>query len=364
MSKDQSRAGAAKLAVTLVIPLFNEEKVIPELIREIELFRENRSETISVLLIDDGSRDASNALIRTLTSRLSGYRVIRFSRNFGHQLAVTAGLQAVSADAAVIMDADLQDPLEVAGEMIDKWKQGFDVVYGIRKKRTGVSVVARLSYRLYYRLFSRLTDMDAPVDAGDFRLLSKRVIRAYREFNEQQPYVRGLIAWMGFDQIGVEYERPARFAGKSKYSWSKLFQLGFDGIASFSSKPLRYAVKLGLLLSALSVFGLIWALVEKLWLNTDLPGWASLVFIGFFFGGLQLFFLGVVGSYVARVYEEVKSRPRFIIQDSWISGGISGSGKAEADDSREHSITSRVGIAPSENAEHSQHSQHSQHETE
>lgn len=353
MAKDHSRAGSTELMVTLVIPLLNEEEVIPMLISEIELFRARRPESISVLFIDDGSCDASNALIRTITSTLSGYRVIRFSRNFGHQLAVTAGLHAVDADAAIIMDADLQDPLDVAGEMIDTWKEGFDVVYGVRKKRAGVSSIVRLSYQLYYRLFSRFTDLDAPLDAGDFRLLSRRVILAYREFGEQQPYVRGLIAWMGFDQIGIDYERPARPAGTSKYSWHRLLQLGFDGIASFSGKPLRYAVKLGLVLSALSVFGLIWALVEKLLFHTDLPGWASLVFIGFFFGGLQLFFLGVVGSYVARVYEEVKMRPRFIIQESWTSGGATGTGDDESRENREHMVESGVVTPQSEQAGHS-----------
>lgn len=322
------------LSIALVIPVFNEEDVLPLLIDEIERFRTSRNERISVLFIDDGSTDGTNSLIRTLATGLVGYRLIGFSRNFGHQLAVTAGLHAlaldlpavgdesVMVDAAIVMDSDLQDPLEIAGRMIDTWKEGHDVVYGVRVHRDGVTAGNKFLYRLYYRIFAKFSDLDAPLDAGDFRLLSRRVILAYRQFGEQQPYVRGLIAWLGYSQVGIEYDRPARAAGKSKYSWKKLFQLAFDGLTSFSGKPLRYAVRMGLIVSALSSLGLVWALVERLVLDTNLPGWASLVFIGFFFGGLQLFFLGVVGSYLARVYDEVKSRPRYILKDAWSSGEL------------------------------------------
>lgn len=361
MAKEQGHEDRAVSSVVLVIPLFNEESVLPLLIEEIEAFRSHRKENISVLFVDDGSTDASNALVRTMTAELPGYGIMRFSRNFGHQLAVTAGLQQVDreADAAIIMDADLQDPLDIAGLMIDEWKKGYDVVYGVRTRRAGTSILARVLYRAYYRFFSRFTDLDAPLDAGDFRLLSRRVIRAYQEFGEQQPYVRGLVAWLGFRQTGIEYSRPARAAGKSKYSWRNLFRLGFDGIASFSGKPLRYAVKFGLLLSVLSVFGLIWAVVEKLVLNTDVPGWASLVFIGFFFGGLQLFFLGVLGSYVARVYDEVKSRPRFIVQDEWIScGSARGDGRIrdhESHSGREQSPPTGVRAVEPEHQEYPEH---------
>ena len=317
--------------ITLVVPVFNEEQVLPLLVKEIQAFCKARPETIRVLFVDDGSTDSSAALIQSLTGLMAGVKLIRFSRNFGHQLAVTAGLHRVEADsdAAIVMDSDLQDPLSVCGEMIDTWKSGYDVVYGIRRKRAGVSIFTRVMYRIYYRMFSGLSETGAPENAGDFRLLSARVIEAYKEFGEQQPYVRGLIAWLGFNQTGIEYSRPARAAGHSKYTWSQLFQLGFDGITSFSGKPLQYSVKVGLLISALSILGLFWALFEKFVLHTDLPGWASLVFIGFFFGGLQLFFLGIVGSYVARVYEEVKGRPRFIIQQVWESGEGSNSRESE-----------------------------------
>lgn len=309
------------ITVSLIIPLYNEEDVIPILIPEIEHFRAVRDEDVFVIFIDDGSTDRTARLVRSLTDGHSGYTLISFSRNFGHQLAVTAGLELARTDAAIIMDADLQDPLSVAGQMIDKWQEGFDVVYGIRCEREGSSFLHRWSARLFYRFFKRFSDVDAPLDAGDFRLLSRPVMEAYRRFGEQQPYVRGLIAWLGFNQIGLEYDRPVRVAGQSKYPWRRLINLAFDGIASFSSKPLRYAVRLGLLVSGLSFLGLIWVLVVKYLISTsDPPGWASLIFIGFLFGGLQLFFLGVVGSYVARVYDEVKARPRFVIKETYQSG--------------------------------------------
>ncbi|PIQ62507.1 MAG: glycosyltransferase [Bacteroidetes bacterium CG12_big_fil_rev_8_21_14_0_65_60_17] len=304
-----------KASVALVVPLYNEEALTHILVREIETFRRDRPEIQEILLIDDGSRDDTFRNLVALTDGLDGYVLVRFSRNFGHQLAVTAGLDLVTANAAVIMDADLQDPLEVAGRMIDTWREGYDVVYGIRRERGGMSFTERWTARVFYRVFRRFSGIDAPLDAGDFRLVSRRVMDAWKDLSEQQPYVRGLIAWLGFNQTGIEYDRPARVAGTSKYPMVKRLQLALDGLASFSAQPLRLAVRLGLLVSAGSVFGLLWVLVTKYVLGTAITGWASLIFVGFFFGGVQLFFLGVVGSYVARVYDEVKGRPRYVVQE-------------------------------------------------
>lgn len=305
--------------VALIIPLYNEEEVVPALIREVERFRAGRPEVTHVILVDDGSIDRTFPMLRDLIGDAAGYTIVRFSRNFGHQLAVTAGLEMCSSDAAVILDADLQDPLDVAGQFIDKWREGYDVVYGIRRTRGGMTTMEKWTARAYYRFFRRFTDVDAPVDAGDFRLVSRRVMDAYRQLGEQQPYVRGLVAWLGFNQTGVEYDRPERAAGASKYPWRRRIQLAVDGIASFSARPLRYAVRVGLLLSLGSMLGLVWVLLTKYVFHTAITGWASLIFVGFFFGGLQLFFLGIVGSYLARVYDEVKARPRYVIQDRWTS---------------------------------------------
>lgn len=309
--------------VAFVIPLYNEEEVFPLLFDEIERYRDAHPEVTQVVFVDDGSRDRTAALVRDRTADRDGYVLVRFSRNFGHQLAITAGMEFVDADAAVVMDADLQDPLEVVTEMIRKWRDdGYDVVYGIRREREGEPVLKRGLTHVFYRFFHRIADVRAPVDAGDFRLVSRRVLEAFRRCQEQQPYVRGLIAWLGFNQTGVEYVRPPRAAGTTKYPLRKLMRLALDGITSFSDRPLRYAVRIGLLVSLLSVFGLVWVVLQKYVVGVEVTGWASLIFALFFFGGVQLFFLGVVGAYLARVYEEVKARPRYVVQEVWASEDV------------------------------------------
>jgi dolichol-phosphate mannosyltransferase len=315
---------ARRDTVALVVPLYNEEDVLPALVREVEAFRAGHPEIDQVVLVDDGSTDRTAKLAKTLTEGRSGYVLLRFSRNFGHQLAVTAGLHFVRSDAAVVLDGDLQHPLATVGRMIERWRDGYDVVYGIRRTHRADSWPERLAARVYYRLFRKMTGVDAPVDAADFRLMSRAVLDAYRKFEEQQPYVRGLVAWLGFNQVGVEYEAPARAAGRSKYAWRDRFRLGIDGLASFSARPLRYAVRLGLAVSGLAFLGLVWVLISKLVLGNTVPGWASVTFVGFFFGGAQLFFLGVLGSYVARVYDEVKGRPRYVVREHWTSPGPRG----------------------------------------
>lgn len=323
----------ARDTVAFIVPLFNEEEVLPILIESIEDFRAEHPEVVQVVLIDDGSRDATAALARSLTAGLPGYLLLQFSRNFGHQIAITAGMDVVDADAAVIMDADLQDPLPVVGKMIAKWREGYDVVYGIRKERHGETRWKRTATYFFYRFFHRMSDVDVPLDAGDFRLVSRPVLEAYRKIHEQQPYVRGLIAWLGFNQTGISYERPARAAGATKYPLRKLWQLATYGLTAFSDKPLRYAVGLGFIVSFLSVLGLIWVVVDKFVFGVPV-GWASLIFAAFFFGGLQLFFLGIVGAYLARVYEEVKARPRYVLRGRWESEG----------QHREHRSVSAVGL--------------------
>ncbi len=318
-SSGTAEPDARRETVALVIPLFNEEAVLPLLLRELEAYRAAHPEVVQVVFIDDGSRDRTAALVRDRTAGKPGYVLLRFSRNFGHQLAVTAGMDFVQADAAVILDADLQDPLWVVTEMIDKWRAGYDVVYGVRKRREGEPWFKRTATRLFYRFFRRLTDIDAPLDAGDFRLVARPVLEAYRRLQEQQPYVRGLVSWLGFNQTGVDYVRPARAAGETKYPFRKLLRLALDGVFSFTDKPLRYAVRIGLLVSALAVVGLGWVLVQTFVVGVSVSGWASVIFALFFFSGVQLYFLGIVGAYLARVYEEVKARPRYIVREQWTS---------------------------------------------
>lgn len=309
---------SARETVAFVIPLYNEEDVFPVLFEEIEAYRRDHPEVVQVVFVDDGSRDATAALVRRLTADRPGYVLLQFSRNFGHQVAITAGMNFVDTDAAVVMDADLQDPLWVVTEMVERWREGYDVVYGIRERREGETGWKRAATYLFYRFFQRMTDIDAPLDTGDFRLVSRAVLDAYRRIQEQQPYVRGLISWLGFNQTGVRYVRPARAAGATKYPLRKLWQLATDGLTSFSDKPLRYAAGIGVMTSLGAVLGLVWVVIDKLVFGVP-TGWASLIFAAFFFGGLQLFFLGVVGAYLARVYEEVKARPRYVVRDVWHS---------------------------------------------
>ncbi len=318
LEKNIIGAGQRK-TVGLVIPLYNEEAVLPLLIQEIEAYRREHPEVVQVVMVDDGSRDQTARLVCDLTGDLPGYVLLRFSRNFGHQLAVTAGMHFVETDAAVIMDADLQDPLSAVTAMIAKWREGYDVVYGVRKHREGETRFKLATATLFYRLFRFMTDLDMPLDTGDFRLLSRRVLDAYQRIQEQQPFVRGLITWLGFNQTGIEYERAARAAGETKYTVRKMFRLASRSLTSFSDKPLRFAVRLGLITSALAFLGLIWVLFVKYVFNAAITGWASLIFVGFFFGGLQLFFLGVVGMYLGRVYEEVRGRPRYVLRELWKS---------------------------------------------
>lgn len=310
------------MEVALIIPVYNEQVVVPTLVRAIEAFKTSYSVVKSVVFVDDGSTDNSVFEIQAATKGLRGYHIIQLSRNFGHQMAITAGIKWCTSDAAIIMDADLQDPLETAGKMIDKWLEGFDVVYGVRSSRNHVSAVQRISAHWYYRLFRSVAKIEAPLDTGDFRLISRRVMDAYNELPEQQPYVRGLISWLGFKQIGIPYERPGRIAGDTKYPFNRRMSLAINGLTSFSAKPLKMAVNIGFLVAFGSLLGLFWVLFTKYVVGTAITGWASLIFAAFFFGGLQLFFLGIVGTYVARVYEEVKQRPRYIVQDVWHSSSI------------------------------------------
>lgn len=310
--------------VALVIPLYNEEAVLPLLVEAVEAFRAEHPAVTEVVMIDDGSRDHTAARVHELTGGKPGYVLVRFARNFGHQLAVTAGLAATTTDAAVVIDADLQDPLPVVGEMIAKWREGYDVVYGVRERREGETAFKRATAAAFYRLFRWMTDLDIPLDTGDFRLLARPVIDAYARFEEQQPFVRGLVAWLGFNQIGVPYVRAPRAAGETKYPLRKMLRLASVSLTSFSDKPLKLAAYLGLSLAALSLVGLAWVLVVKYALQSAISGWSSLIFVGFFFGGVQLFFLGVLGLYVARIHDEVRRRPRYVVQSVWRSTEVRG----------------------------------------
>ncbi len=309
-----------KNSISLVIPLFNEQEMLPRLIQEIESFKKVQPAIEQVILVDDGCTDDSAGLVKDLVADLDGYTLIRFSRNFGQQLAIAAGLRAVTTDAAVVLDADLQDPLETINGMVAQWRSGYEVVYGVRRTRKPDSILKRNGSAFFYKVFSRMTSISAPENAGDFRLIGRKALDVFNSLGEHQPYVRGLTSWMGFEQIGVEYDRQPREAGITKYPMRKMISLAINSITAFSDKPLKLAVRVGFGMSILAAAGLVWVVFLKLFTTSTIPGWASILFAILLFGGLQLFFLGIVGVYLARVYDEVKGRPRYILQEVWKSG--------------------------------------------
>lgn len=308
--------------ISVVCPCYNEEQVIGHTYERLaEVVEGIGSARFEFLFIDDGSTDKTAAILEQLLASDQRVRLLRLSRNFGHASAITAGLENASGDAAIIMDADLQDPPETIGAMIELWQKGNDVVYGQRTKRKE-SFLKRAAYGGFYRLLRSIAQIDIPLDSGDFCLMDRRVVKALNALPERNRYLRGLRAWLGFSQVGLTYEREARFAGKSKYSLSKLMRLAFDGIFNFSIKPLQLIAVFGFLTATLAVTGLGLILALRIsgatlfgYDPTDIPGFTSIILTVLFFGGVQLISLGIIGEYLGRMYEEVKGRPKYVLQD-------------------------------------------------
>ncbi len=302
--------------LSLVIPIYNEEAVIPELdrrLREVLSQLESAVESWEVIFIDDGSKDRSFALLEQMADSEPRFKVVRFARNFGHQMAITAGLDHAAGEAVVIMDADLQDPPEVVRQMIQKWREGWDVVYGVRRKRSGETFFKRATAALFYRLFRALLgNISVPLDAGDFRLMSRPAVLAVRALRERHRFVRGMVAWIGFRQTAVYYDREPRFAGETKYPLTKMMRFALDGITSFSTFPLRIATWLGVLAGLTAVCTGLWALYGNVVLHRVVPGWTAIMILVSFSSSIQLLMIGVLGEYVGRIYEEVKRRPLYI----------------------------------------------------
>jgi dolichol-phosphate mannosyltransferase len=269
-----------------------------------------------VILVDDGSSDASWDLVSEITAADLRYKAIGFSRNFGHQMAITAGMDYAQGDAVIVMDADLQDPPEVVLEMAARWRDGFDVVYAVREARPGETRFKAYTAAAFYRVFRRLADVDIPVDAGDFRLVDRRALEAFKVMRENNRYVRGMFSWIGFRQVGVRYSRAERHAGSTKYPLRKMLSFAADGIVGFSKVPLRLALQAGFVVSiGAFVFGIA-ALVSKLAGFYHVSGLASLAVVTAFLGGMQLIVLGVMGEYIARIHEEVKDRPLYVVRET------------------------------------------------
>jgi polyisoprenyl-phosphate glycosyltransferase len=305
-----------KIMLSVIVPCFNEEAVIRETNRRlIEALSELPDLGFEVIYVDDGSRDATLSILKEVQAKDRRIRVVSFSRNFGHQVAVTAGLEHASGDAVVLIDADLQDPPDVIGDMLDRWRRGADVAYGLRHEREGETAFKLWTAKVFYRVINRLSEVQIPLDTGDFRLMDRKVVDALLSMPERDRFVRGLVAWVGFRQEAVPYKRAARFAGTTKYPLAKMVPFALDGILSFSFVPLRLATWMGLSVGALAIIGILYALVLRLLTNIWVPGWTLLFIALLFFGGVQLVFLGVIGEYVGRVYGEVKRRPLYLVKE-------------------------------------------------
>jgi polyisoprenyl-phosphate glycosyltransferase len=298
---------------SLVIPVFNEQEVLPELFERLKTLLEQLDGEAEAILVDDGSRDDSLAHMIEAAARDPRFKVLQLSRNFGHQIAITAGLDFASGNAVVVMDADLQDPPEVVLELARRWREGFDVVYAVRSRRAGESRFKLATAAGFYRLLGRLSDVEIPADVGDFRLVDRKALEAYKTMREEDRFVRGMFSWVGFRQAGVLYERDERFAGKTKYPLRRMLQFAIDGIVSFSNAPLRLALALGFTVSLASfVYGFV-AIVLKAVGAFTVPGWTSVIFVLSFLGGVQLMVLGVIGEYVGKAYKEAKKRPLYVV---------------------------------------------------
>lgn len=305
-----------KINYSVVIPVFNEEEVLNECYTRIKEVMDTTHESYEIIFVNDGSRDKTCKMAKEICEKDKNIKLIDFSRNFGHQLAITAGMNYSNGDAIIVIDADLQDPPEVILDMIAKWKEGYQVVYGKRLKRKGESIFKKVTAKVFYRMLRRLTEFDIPVDAGDFRLIDRKVCDALNKMDEKNRYVRGIISWLGFKTTYVEFVREKRFAGKTKYPLKKMIKFASDAVVSFSYKPLRITSYLGILLSAFSFIYLVLAIFFKIFNVIDtVPGWMSIIAVSLFFNGIVLLVLGIMGEYVGRIYDEVKNRPLYVVNE-------------------------------------------------
>jgi polyisoprenyl-phosphate glycosyltransferase len=309
--------------VSIVIPCYNEEEVLRECHAQLtEVLESACGKDYELVYVNDGSRDRTEEILRSLHSMSTQVRAVMLSRNFGHQAAVTAGLTAATGQCAIIIDADLQDPPSVIPQMLDYWRQGHEVVYGVRESREGESSFKLWTAQLFYRLINRLSDVEIPMDTGDFRLLDRRAVDALLSMPERHRLLRGMASWIGFRQIGLKYARAARFAGSTKYPLRKMLNLALDGIFSFSIVPLRFVTILGLITALIAAVGVLYSLIVRIFTPHWVVGWATLILAILFIGGVEMFCFGIVGEYIGRIYTEIKQRPLFLVRELLEPGAI------------------------------------------
>ncbi|MDL1872058.1 glycosyltransferase family 2 protein [Deltaproteobacteria bacterium PRO3] len=305
---------ASRPNISVVIPVYNEASNIDLLYQRLKAALSSLGPA-EYLFINDGSSDTTLAKVKALREKDPEVKYLSFSRNFGHQIAVTAGLDASSGEAVVIIDADLQDPPEIIPSLYQKFREGYEVVYAVRSRRQGEGFFKKATAKVFYRLLRYLTGFSIPVDVGDFRLMSRKAVIVFNKLRERHRYVRGMVSWLGFRQIGVEYVRDPRHSGETKYSLGKMFKLALDGITSFSNVPLQIAGHMGFWISGISLLYILYILGMKIFTDKPIIGWASTMTAIFFFGGVQLITLGVVGEYIGRISDEVKQRPIYIVDE-------------------------------------------------
>ncbi|MEM8486661.1 MAG: glycosyltransferase family 2 protein [Bacteroidota bacterium] len=309
--------------LSVIIPCFNEAEVIPLLIPALEQLDDSLPFPVYFLFVDDGSTDQTLALITDVCNRDERFACLSLSRNFGHQNAVSAGLRHAKGDIVAVIDADLQDPPAVIADFVDKWREGYDIVYGIRQNRKE-KWPQRLAYALFYRILKRIANIEVPLDAGDFSLMDRRVVDVINQMPEHNRFIRGLRGWVGFRQTGVAYERQERQKGTSKYTFGKLFKLALDGLISFSAVPLWLAGWMGAFSAMLGFGYMLYAFIARV-AGIEIPkGWTSTIIIILFLGGIQLMVLGILGNYIGRIFDEVKNRPHYIANHTtgWLSRAI------------------------------------------
>jgi len=312
---------AGRRLVSMVVPVYNESAVVgPFYQRATATLAGLEDYDYELVFVDDGSRDDTFQQLATLAANDPHVRVVKFSRNFGHQIAITAGVDHACGDCIVIIDADLQDPPEVVRSMLDQWRQGYDVVYGVRSDRDGETAMKLMTASVFYRLLRRLTNVQIPANVGDFRLMSRRATDELRRLREKDRFVRGLVSWIGFNQTGVIYSRDKRYAGETKYPYRRMMKFAFDGITSFSTAPLKIATWTGYVAALLAVLYLLSVFVQKL-LGFTVEGWATIMVAMLFLGSVQLICLGILGEYLGRIFNEVKPRPMYIVEEVRSSEG-------------------------------------------
>ena len=301
--------------LSVVIPMYYEEAVVRACYQELRRVMYKNQWEYEFIFVNDGSKDNTLQLLKELAQSDLHVKIIDFSRNFGHQVAVTAGVFHSQGDATVIIDADLQDPPYVIEQMVEKWKDGYDVVYAKRKKRKGETFFKLLTAKCFYRFLHYMAEIEIPLDTGDFRLMDKKVVEAFKQMPERNRFVRGMVSWVGFDQTYIEYERDERYAGETKYPLKKMLHFATDGIISFSTKPLKMVRTLGFITIFLAIILLLYSLFAKFVMHSVVTGWTSLMVAITFFSGVQLFSIGLLGEYIARIYDESRQRPLYLIKE-------------------------------------------------